>query len=168
MRKSTSAFTIIELLVVIVVIAVLASVAIVAFSGVQGRSRDAGRRADIGNITKALEQYYSDNSSYPVPGASWYYSNDASWATLSTSLSGIIDKLPTDPRNSGDPTLSTGYGYSYYYYTAAACGRAAGQWYLLVYRFEASPQTKFSDNDCNTSAGDDYYANGASYYRSVK
>lgn len=173
MKKGTSAFTIIELIAAITIVALLAIVTIVSFNGVQGRSRDANRRADIANLAKALEQYYDDNGAYPIPAGSWYNSNNANWATFGTALNGtasgtIIDNMPADPKNNGDPTLATNYGYSYYYYTAAACGRSAGQWYLLVYRFESSPQIKFSDNDCSTGTGDTYYTNGASYYRSVK
>ena len=159
MKKSTSGFTIIELMTVIIVLGILVAVVVVGYNGVQGRSRDAIRRSDISNITKALEQYYDDNGTYP---AATYRSDNINWSTFSTALNGgpggpVIDDLPKDPKNSGDPTLATGYGYSYYYYTAAACGQASGQWYMLVYRFESSSRTKFSDGTCSTNAGDTYY-----------
>lgn len=164
MKKSSSAFTIIELIAVITVIAILVAATIVSYNGIQGRSRDATRRSDVANIAKALEQYYSDNGSYPGTAGTWYVSNNANWTTFRTALTGMIDKVPVDPRNTGNPTAANTYGYAYY--TANACGRTAGQWYLLAYRFESSPQVKFSDKTCSTNEGDSY--TGVSYYRSVQ
>lgn len=66
MRKSTSGFTIVELLVVIVVIALLAAISIVAFSGVQQRARDTQRKSDLAAIQKVLAIYYADKGGYPA------------------------------------------------------------------------------------------------------
>lgn len=176
MKKSTSGFTLIELLTVIAIIAILASVMIVLYNGTQARARDAARRVDISNITKALEQYYSDNGAYPIPSgtssvinSTWYTSGDSSWSTLAAALNGDIDTLPVDPLKKANANPLNVGNYGYAYYSGAFCGHVAGQWYLLVYRFENSPQTKFSDGTCTTNPlGDNYYANGASYYRSTK
>ncbi len=176
MKKSTSAFTLIELMTVVAIIAILAVSTFVAYTGAQARARDAVRQEDISNLVKALEQYYSDNGAYPIPSgtssvinSNWYTSGDSSWTTFSSALTGIIDTVPVDPLKTvnGDPLNVGSYGYAYFsgYY----CGSTPGQWYLLVYRFENSSQTKFSDGACTTNPlGDNYYANGASYYRSVK
>lgn len=176
MKKSTSAFTIIELIAVISIIAVLAAVTIVAYSGVQARARDATRRADIGNIVKALEQYYDDYGSYPDPtgtasviSTEWYSSGDASWGTFGTSLASIIDATPKDPKGIANANPLNANEFAYAYFTGANCGKSSGQWYLLVYRFESSANEKFTDGDCSTNPiGDTYFAGGASYYRSVK
>lgn len=61
MKKTTSGFTIVELLIVIVVIAVLAAISIVAYTGVQQRARDSQRKSDIAQIAKALQLYAADN-----------------------------------------------------------------------------------------------------------
>ena len=64
-----SGFTIVELLIVIVVIAILAAISIIAFTGVQTRAENTKTVAALQAYTKALQQYYIDNSDYP-PGQS--------------------------------------------------------------------------------------------------
>ena len=66
MKKSTSGFTIVELLIVIVVIAILAAITIVAYNGIQERARFTAMRSDIVALNKAIQLYYADNGSYPV------------------------------------------------------------------------------------------------------
>ena len=171
MKKTTSGFTIIELLVVMIVIGILAAIVIVTYSGAQGRARDATRQSDTASLIKALETYYDDNGSYPVPASNWYYTKDATWTTFKTALANNITTMPGDPKNTGDPTVAGMFGYAYYSSsTGNNCGRVAGQWYLLVWRFEGNPQTKFTDGSCSgTNYGDTLYSgNGISYYESVK
>ena len=170
MKKSVSGFTLVELIIVICVIALLAAIVTVSYSPTKARARDTTRRSDIANIVKGLELYYDDNGSYPAPGGTnWYYSTDSTWSSLVTALTGKISSVPSsDPTNSGSPTTAGKFGYAYYS-SGSYCGRAAGQWYLLVYRFEVGSQTKFSDGTCGgTEYGDTFYSAGASYYRSVK
>jgi prepilin-type N-terminal cleavage/methylation domain-containing protein len=63
--KDHSGFTIVELLIVIVVIGILAALVLNTFSSAQARARDADRINDVNTIKKALETYYTLNSSYP-------------------------------------------------------------------------------------------------------
>lgn len=178
MKKNISSlgFTIVELLIVIIIIGILATITIVQYNGAQAHARDLDRRADVANITKALEQYYADNGSYPVASgtasvinSNWYTSGDASWTTFATNLSGIIDTLPTDPKAIANSNPLNSGSYAYAYYTGSYCGKTAGRWYLLVYRYEYDANEKFSDGDCSTNPlGDAYYTAGASYYRVVK
>lgn len=185
MKKSTSGFTVIELLVVIIVIAILAAITLVAYNGTQAHGRDAKRKTDIDNIVKALDLYYSDNNRYPVTSGSttisagWASSLDTSWTTLTTTLQSPnkeIDTMPTDPLNTpntGRANTGVIYGsgnYSYALFVNASnyCGAAPGQMYLLVYRFEVLPKEKNSAGNCTSNElGDSYYANGASYYRVI-
>jgi len=61
-------FTIVELLIVIVVIGILAAITIVAYNGIQQRARDMSRISDLRGLQKAIEMYYVDKGSYPLPG----------------------------------------------------------------------------------------------------
>lgn len=65
MRKITSGFTIVELLIVIVVIAILATISIVAYSGIQNRAINTTVEADIANIIKKMELARVDLGYYP-------------------------------------------------------------------------------------------------------
>lgn len=71
MRKSTSGFTIVELLIVIVVIGILAAIVIVAYSGVQNRAYDTSVQSDLRSIAKKLELGKVDSTpeAYPTTNA---------------------------------------------------------------------------------------------------
>ncbi|RTK95911.1 MAG: type II secretion system protein [Neisseriaceae bacterium] len=62
-------FTLIELLVVIAIIGILSSVVLSALNTARARGRDAQRLADIHEVRKAIELYYSANGSYPSTGS---------------------------------------------------------------------------------------------------
>ncbi len=59
-------FTLIELLVVIAIIGILSTLAIIALGSARQKARDSKRVADLNQIGKALELYYSDNNMYPT------------------------------------------------------------------------------------------------------
>lgn len=64
-------FTLIELMVVVAIIGILMAAGILAFSNAQQNARDSRRRADIDAMSKAMEQYYQNNSSaYPATASS--------------------------------------------------------------------------------------------------
>jgi general secretion pathway protein G len=63
------AFTLVELLVVIAIIGLLSTVAVVATGSARINSRNMKRKADLVQISKALELYYSNNNAYPSTGA---------------------------------------------------------------------------------------------------
>lgn len=65
MKKSTSAFTIVELLIVIVVIAILAAISIVTYSGIQMRASNSQTIDAAKQYIKAFNLYAIDNSDYP-------------------------------------------------------------------------------------------------------
>ncbi len=58
-------FTLIELLVVSAIIALLASIVITNLADAQARSRDTKRVADLQQIQKALELYYTNTGGIP-------------------------------------------------------------------------------------------------------
>jgi len=65
MRKSTTGFTIVELLIVIVVIAILAAISVVAYTGIQNRANNVTIEADISTIIKKMQLAKVDLGRYP-------------------------------------------------------------------------------------------------------
>ena len=84
LRRSTSGFTIVELLVVIVVIAILVALTLPNLFGLQRRARDDDRKNDLKNVQSALETYYSDSQAYP--------------ATSAALTPDYMDAVPEDPQ----------------------------------------------------------------------
>ena len=64
--KSSSAFTIVELLVVIVVIGILASITIVSYSGISNKAITASLTSDLSNASKQMKLYYVDHGNFPT------------------------------------------------------------------------------------------------------
>lgn len=79
MKKTTSGFTIVELLIVIVVIAILAAISVVAYNGIQSRANDVAIQADLNNTAKKISEYAAINGQYPK--------GDTQLATLGLKLS---------------------------------------------------------------------------------
>jgi|GEM_PF-5839017 len=65
-----SGFTIVEIVVVIAVISILATIATVSYVGLQVRSRDDERLADVETMKVALENFYEQRGRYPALTAS--------------------------------------------------------------------------------------------------
>ena len=100
MRKATSGFTIVELLIVIVVIAILAAISVVAYNGIQTRARDNVRKADLSSIAKALELYRADFGEYPPSPANIGWCTQISHPShpqVRNALQAIMSKIPKDP-----------------------------------------------------------------------
>lgn len=79
MHNKNKGFTLIELLVVIAVISLLSSVILSSLNSARSKARDAKRKQDTLQIRTALQMYYNDNGSYPLPfpagnwgGKHWY------------------------------------------------------------------------------------------------
>jgi prepilin-type N-terminal cleavage/methylation domain-containing protein len=69
MKRTTSGFTIVELLIVIVVIAILATISIVAYNGVQDRAIATAVKADLATFAKKIELARVDSSDGGYPAA---------------------------------------------------------------------------------------------------
>lgn len=65
MRKSTSGFTIVELLIVIVIIGILAAITIVTYNGIQERARISSVSSALSQVTRKIATYAVDGNGYP-------------------------------------------------------------------------------------------------------
>jgi prepilin-type N-terminal cleavage/methylation domain-containing protein len=92
-----SGFSLLELLVVISIIGILTAIGAVGFVAAQKRGRDARRRGDIDAISKALEQYYSENTNYDGGAVNCN-------AAISENMNG---STPTDPKTGASYTTVT-------------------------------------------------------------
>lgn len=118
--KSQNGFTLIELLVVISIIGLLASILLIALVQVRAKGRDARRKADMTQVQKALELYYSSNGSYPSTSGAWWGTSVNGGSHGTSGSSGYIpnlaptyvDKLPVDPL--GYTSGWSGYNYRSY------------------------------------------------------
>jgi prepilin-type N-terminal cleavage/methylation domain-containing protein len=65
MRKITSGFTMVEILVVIAVIGIITTISFISFGRYQSNTRDTQRNAKTTVLSEALEKYYDKNGEYP-------------------------------------------------------------------------------------------------------
>jgi prepilin-type N-terminal cleavage/methylation domain-containing protein len=65
-RYYSTAFTIVELLVVIVIIGILAAITIVSYTGISQRAVAASMQSDLDNASKKLKMFDVTNSAYPL------------------------------------------------------------------------------------------------------
>ena len=63
--RSSSAFTLLELLIVLFIIALISTMVYVSVASSRAKGRDTRRLADIYNIRQALELYKDEEGSYP-------------------------------------------------------------------------------------------------------
>ena len=107
-------FTLIELLVVIAIIGILATLFLGSFTSSRAKARDTQRINDLSQIRNALEQYASDNGSFPsaTSATSTMYADTWSPTTDITSF-GIYTTLVTNKYITvlPKPPTATSYGY---------------------------------------------------------
>lgn len=108
--KKASGFSLIELIVVITIIAVITAIGTVNFGGVNKKSRDSKRMADLERIRMALEVVRQVGTTYPA---------DAEIGILTTG--GYLTQYPFGP--SGDTyTYRRQSNYAYYLYARMETG----------------------------------------------
>lgn len=142
-------FTLIELLVVIAIIGTLASVVLSSLDTARGKARDSKRSAEIGQISKALQLYWTDNDGqYPPHNSGTRVLSSLTELTAG----GHMQALPIDPTE-GD--TATGYRYA---------RQAGGNAYTLLVRFEEDSHGSW----CGLSVNGGFTSwSGASWYRDM-
>lgn len=148
-NNSQKGFTLIELLVVIAIIGTLASVVLSSLDTARGKARDSKRSAEIGQIGKALQLYWTDNDGqYPPHNAGTQVLSSLTELTAG----GHMQALPVDPTE-GD--TATGYRYA---------RQADGTAFTLLVRFEEDSYASW----CGLSVNGGFTAwSGAGWYRDI-
>jgi type II secretion system protein G len=101
MNMAKRGFTLVELLVVIAIIGLLSTVAVVALNGARSGARDAKRKADLRQISQAIELYSDANGSLPRYSIGWctYISNPSNGygVGFQSDIAPYLAKTPLDP-----------------------------------------------------------------------
>lgn len=124
MKKTTSGFTIVELLIVIVVIAILAAISVVAYTGIQNRAKNVQVQSDIRQVAGLIEMYRAEHGAYPSTGSisSVYSDNNCHLAVDSDGyrgtnwvpdMSSYVATLPQNPGLIGTGRSGGGGCYTY-------------------------------------------------------
>ncbi len=132
-RRTLSAFTLIELLIVVAIIGILAAIAVPNFLNAQIRAKVARVESDMRSIATAMESYRLDHNDYPhiFPPTLML----ARYVPLTTPVA-YMSSIPYDPFNTNPTDTATGAKDSsntdgvYDYWTRlAANGNAKGAGY---------------------------------------
>ncbi len=90
MRKSTTGFTIVELLIVIVVIAILAAITIVSYNGITASANDANVKAGLSTVAQKLTaDFQLSTTAYCYTDPNDAYSIDMSCVNSSQTLAAL-------------------------------------------------------------------------------
>lgn len=169
--RKQAGFTLVELLVVIVIISILATISIITYSGIQERARDSARKSDIAALSKTLNLYFANNTSYLVnsgcgggtggSGDGWigldFDGAGPQKSTMQCILdSGIIDKEIVDPSG----TISCATGTICRAYAIANCIQGSPSGIYLLASLEGKPQDATAlDGTCHPTWDSDFGLN---------
>lgn len=100
MKKSSSGFTIVELLIVIVVIGILAAITIVAYNGIQERAKSAAIVSRAEAYIRGLKTWEADAGSMPstpscIAPSSYTQCSVAYWGSVIAVNSSFMTQLAT-------------------------------------------------------------------------
>lgn len=92
--KNTSGLTLIEIIIVMALIAILSTALWGNFFSSINKGRDSRRKQDLDAISKAVELYYNDSKSYPLPTMIVWGS---AFTNPNNSTVVYMPKIPSDP-----------------------------------------------------------------------
>jgi len=145
MRKSTSGFTIVELLIVIVVIGVLAAITTVSYNGIQARAKNVSIQSAAKQSLNLISAYIASNSNYPYTGSSSCVSEGCVWGAVITTPSSPNATLKTNLQTIGTlpgtvPETSSGIDGIAYAYSSSRTVNGVSAPAILIYGLEGTAQ----------------------------
>ena len=144
-RQRTTAFTLIEMMIVIVVIAILIGILLPQFRGTQDEASIQRARSELRTIATALESYYIHNSNaFP-----------ASLSSLTSATPRIVNSIPNDPFRSGSNAYSYYTTAPYYVVFSYGLDRAA-----VITSITSGGLPQCGAGNCSTSIDDICITNG--------
>ncbi len=143
MRKTTSGFTLVEVLIVVAIIGILTAVGFVSYDSIQSGARDSQRSSRVTILAEALEKYYDQNGEYPSCNAMADTTTNISANTLVgidtevLSVPGSADGTNSILPSCADLTTSDNFAYVGDGSNSCLSGSACLQ-YVLKYKEEAT------------------------------
>lgn len=179
MKRKSSGFTIVELLIVIVIIGILAALVIVAYNGIQQRARNTSRIASAKEIMKIVAAYTAQEGKYPPAAQACIGTGYTDWdgngsldcyqsahtfhpnAPLDAELQKVtnIPKVETSSMKGNSGVLYGGF----FYYPNPAPGTVDGQVGRITMRYflEGTNQNCGVPNVLTATGANIYVTNGA-------
>jgi len=153
--KNNAGFTLMELLVVVAVLGLLMGLVASNYLGYQAKARDARRKSDLAQISRALELYYNDYSSYPddsssrIAGCGSSGTTACPWGTTFQDANTVYMDIIPDERMEG---------FNYVYNSDAAGGNLRYQLFAHLENENDPVLDRDNDGDADeysSSCGDD-------------
>lgn len=138
LRRQTTAFTLIELLIVMAVLGSMAGILVVKFPAAQKRTRDAQRKSELKQYQTALESYANiNNGFYPIQNISVRADTVLCTSAPPAGLGLSAGTCARDPKDGTNVCLGAP-GLCRYFYISSATGASA---YILWARLEQPSDT---------------------------
>lgn len=125
MKQKKNGFTLLELLIVIGILAILSTLVLTIVDPLAQfrKASDARRKSDLGQIQKALEQYYQDNGAYPTGTPDYRITNpELTPIPWGSTWPPYLDVLPSDPESPSRSYMYVSTGQSYWIYASLERG----------------------------------------------